>query len=156
LGIKIVDEGGIIKAKGTPLGSKIGYFFAVLFFIAGFIMIFSEILGATILLGIGIIIVSASAHHSNKARIKKLKEAGYTPLAGGNRTGKIIAAVIITIVFLVVWNFIAYPIISAPIHKKIDCNDEKLKLLDQASIALDQGDELKADQLQLKVDSMKC
>jgi hypothetical protein len=72
------------------------------------------------------------------------------------KAGKIIATVIITIVFLVVWNFIAYPIISAPIDKKIDCNDEKLKLLDQASIALDQGDELKADQLQLKVDSMKC
>jgi len=75
-------------AKGNPLGSNIGYFFAVLFFIAGFIMIFSEILGAIILAGIGIIIASASAHHSNKAKIKKLREAGYTPLAGGNKINK--------------------------------------------------------------------
>jgi hypothetical protein len=84
LGIKIVNKGGKIKVKGNPLGSNIAYFFAVLFFIAGFINLFSHILGAIILTGIGIIIVAAGAHHSHKAKIKKL-EAGYNALAGGSK-----------------------------------------------------------------------
>src|SRR3970282_2482597 len=79
LGIKIVNEGGIMKAKGNTLGSNIGYFFGILFFIVGGIMTNSGILGAAILAIIGIIIIYASSHHSKKARIKKLRELGHTP-----------------------------------------------------------------------------
>jgi hypothetical protein len=105
VGIKIVDKGGIIKAEGTPLGSKIGYFFAVLFFIAGGIMIFSNIL-AIFLPMIAIIIISASAVHMYNVRIKKLREAGYTIPEDGNRrnkmSGRRVAAVVIFIFLMII------------------------------------------------------
>lgn len=83
MGIKIVRIGDNVYAKGTPAASGVGYFFAILFFIAGAIMIFNGNLGATILAIIGTILIYAGAHHANKAREKKLREAGYTPLGKG-------------------------------------------------------------------------
>lgn len=67
-------------AKGNPAASNVGYFFAVLFFIAGGIMILSGVLGAAILAIIATIIIYASSHHAKNARLKKLRESGYTPL----------------------------------------------------------------------------
>jgi uncharacterized iron-regulated membrane protein len=112
MGIKIVDEGGIIKAKGNPLGSKIGYFFAVLFFIAGGIVIFSGTPAfAIILAGIGIIIASASAAYMYKARIKKLREVeeGYGNVTeehkGRGKALIIFILLIIVVVIIIVGGF---------------------------------------------------
>lgn len=80
MGIKIVREGNIVKAKGSPLASNICYFFAVLLFIAGGIMILAGSLGAAILAIIGTILIYAGSHHANNIRTKKLREAGYTTI----------------------------------------------------------------------------
>jgi len=110
MGIKFVDEGGVTKAKGNPLGSKIGYFFAILFFIAGAILIFSGISAgpvfAFVLAMFAITIICASVLNTNRVQVKKLREAGYTILEDGNRRNKIggrrVAAVVIFIFLMII------------------------------------------------------
>lgn len=81
MGIKIVkDQYGNVYAKGNPAGTNFLYFLGVMLFIVGGIMILSGSLGATILAIFGTIFIYAGAHHAKKTRIKKLREAGYTPL----------------------------------------------------------------------------
>jgi hypothetical protein len=67
---KIKDEG--IK---TPAISKVAYFFGILCFIAGGIMIISGSLGAVVPVIIGFIFMWAGAEHSKKVTKKKLEEA---------------------------------------------------------------------------------
>jgi hypothetical protein len=64
------DEG--IK---TPAISKVAYFFGILCFIAGGIMIISGSLGAVVPGIIGFIFIWAGAEHSKKVTKKKLEEA---------------------------------------------------------------------------------
>ena len=73
MGIKIVDEGNTIVAKGNTAGTNVAYFFAILFFIVGGIMIISGYLGATILAIIGTILIYGGAHHTKNARLKNLE-----------------------------------------------------------------------------------
>ena len=80
MGIKIVNEGNMTVAKGNPAASNVGYFFAVLLFIIGGLMIISGNLGASILAIFATIIIYACSHHAKNARLKKLRESGYIPL----------------------------------------------------------------------------
>jgi hypothetical protein len=70
------------------------------------------------------------------------------------RAGKIAAIVIVTIVLLIIWNAVTIPAINAPMDQKKALCDKKLKILDQAAIALDKGDQSAYDQLQAQADSI--
>lgn len=117
LGIKIVNEGGKIKAKGSPVGSKIGYFFGVLFFLAGFFMVFWNIL-AIFLIIIAIIMLIASALHTKNARIKKLREAGYDTTFEEEKRRKIrrinlkYSALIFVVIFLIIMGFLILGVVT--------------------------------------------
>lgn len=73
-----------------------------------------------------------------------------------SKAGRVIGTVIVFVTFIIVWNFVAAPIINAPIHKSMDCHEARIKLLDQEKLALDQRNQVKADNLQLQVDAIKC
>ena len=59
----------------TPAISKVAYFFGILCYIAGAIIILSGSLGAIVPGIIGTILIYAGAHHSKKVTEKKLQEA---------------------------------------------------------------------------------
>ena len=61
-------------AKGSPAISNSGYFFGILCYIAGGIMLFAGTLGAVIPGIIGTIFIYAAAHHSKKVRERKIRE----------------------------------------------------------------------------------
>lgn len=74
MAIKIVEEGNYLVAKGSPAISNIGYFFGILCFIAGGIMLLAGTLGAVIPGIIGTILIYGAAHYSKKIRQKKIQE----------------------------------------------------------------------------------
>lgn len=152
MGIRIVEENGFVGVKGSTAGTKVGLFFGFLLLLFSFaVSLGGEFIAGTVMSFLGFIIVSLSIHHNNKMRQKKLRESGYTGdsivKTGAGR--RIIGIAILTIIFIIVWNYVLWPILNS-------CNDEKLRLLDQAMLALDKGDSATADELQLKVDSMRC
>ena len=74
MAVKIVEEGNYLVAKGSPAISNIGYFFGILSFIAGGIMLLSGSLGAVVPGIIGTIFIYAAAYHSKKVRERKIRE----------------------------------------------------------------------------------
>lgn len=74
MAIKIVEEGNYLVAKGSPAISNIGYFFGILCFIVGVIMLLAGTLGAVIPGIIGTIFIYSAAHHSKKVRERKIRE----------------------------------------------------------------------------------
>jgi hypothetical protein len=74
LAIKVVEEGDYLVAKGSPAVSNLGYFFGILCYIAGGIMLLAGTLGAVIPGIIGTILIYGAAHYSKKIRQKKIQE----------------------------------------------------------------------------------
>ena len=81
MGIKIVDIGGRIYAKGTSTGAGVAYFFGILFYLGGAIALVTGTIGGATVCGIiGTILIYAGAHHNGKMQKKNLRDAGYSPL----------------------------------------------------------------------------
>jgi hypothetical protein len=70
------------------------------------------------------------------------------------KKAKVFGIIITMVVVFIVWN-VAMAAIQAPIKKDMAVCDQKLKLLDQKSLALDHGNQEQADQIQLQIDNIK-
>jgi len=71
------------------------------------------------------------------------------------KKAKIIGTLIVTVMFLIIWNAAIAPALTAPYKKDMAICDQKMALADQRALALDHNDQLKYDELTAQYDSIK-